>query len=141
MKKNIQEENIMKKIEVVAAVFKNNQNRIFCARRKDEGELALKWEFPGGKIEPGESQTEALVREIKEELKTDIKVLDFIITVYHQYETFHLTMHAYFTEVLQGNLELTEHTGQIWLPVDELDTLDWAAADIPIVQELKTLLK
>ncbi|MDY0278474.1 MAG: (deoxy)nucleoside triphosphate pyrophosphohydrolase [Acholeplasma sp.] len=126
----------MKNIEVVAAIFINSDNEIFCARRKDEGELALKWEFPGGKIEPGESHQEALIREIKEELSTDIKVNDFIMTVKHQYKGFHLTMHAYFAEVVNGDLVLNEHTGFKWLKKEELHTLDWAAADLPIVDFL-----
>jgi len=126
----------MKNIEVVAAIFINNKEEIFCARRKDEGELALKWEFPGGKIEPGESNQEALIREIKEELSTDIKVKDFIMTVRHQYKGFHLTMHVYFAEVVTGDLVLNEHTGFKWLRKEELYSLDWAAADLPIVEFL-----
>jgi 8-oxo-dGTP diphosphatase len=126
----------MKNIEVVAAILINSDNEIFCARRKDEGELALKWEFPGGKIELGESHQEALIREIKEELSTDIKVNDFIMTVKHQYKGFHLTMHAYFAEVVTGNLILNEHTGFKWLRKEELYSLDWAAADLPIVDFL-----
>ena len=126
----------MKNIEVVAAIFINKNNEIFCARRKDEGELALKWEFPGGKIEPAESHQEALIREIKEELSTDIKVNDFIMTVKHQYKGFHLTMHAYFAEVVTGDLVLNEHTGFKWLRKEELYSLDWAAADLPIVEFL-----
>lgn len=126
----------MKNIEVVAAIFINSDNKIFCARRKDEGELALKWEFPGGKIEQEESHQEALIREIKEELSTDIKVNDFIMTVRHQYKGFHLTMHAYFAEVIKGDLILNEHTGFKWLRKEELYSLDWAAADLPIVDFL-----
>ena len=126
----------MKNIEVVAAVIINENNEIFCARRKNEGELALKWEFPGGKTEIGESNQEALVREIKEELATDIKVNNFITTVKHQYKTFHLTMHAYYAEVIKGNLEMNEHTGFKWLKKEELHLLDWAPADLPIVNIL-----
>ena len=126
----------MKRIEVVAAVFKNKKNEYFCARRKDEGELALKWEFPGGKIEPGETKEQALKREIEEELSTEIEVLDYITTVEHQYKTFHLTMHAYHARIINGDLELSEHTGYKWLPKEKLDSLDWAAADIPIIKIL-----
>lgn len=126
----------MKKIEVVAAVFKNKRNEYFCARRKDEGELALKWEFPGGKIEPGESKEEALKREIEEELSTEIEVLDFITTVVHQYKSFHLTMHAYHVKIVNGDLNLTEHTDFRWLSKEQLNSLDWAAADIPIIEVL-----
>ncbi len=126
----------MKEIEVVAAVIINDKNEIFCAKRKDEGLLALKWEFPGGKIEKGESLEEALVREIKEEFSTKIKVKDFIMTVRHQYKTFHLTMHAFYADVIEGNLILNEHTGFKWLKKDQLLSLDWAEADIPIVKAL-----
>ncbi len=126
----------MKKIEVVAAVIVNEKNEIFCARRKNEGPLALKWEFPGGKIEKGESLTEALVREIEEEFSTKIKVNDFIMTVKHQYETFHITMHAFFATVINGDLVLNEHTDFKWLKNEELFSLDWAEADIPIVKAL-----
>ena len=126
----------MKYIEVVAAVIINHRNQIFCARRKDQGELALKWEFPGGKIEQHESYEEALVREIKEEFSTTIKVKDFIMTVKHQYRGFHLTMHAFYAEVIEGSLTLNEHTDSKWLSKNELYDLDWAEADLPIVHAL-----
>lgn len=126
----------MKKIEVVAAVFTNERGEFYCARRKDEGPLALKWEFPGGKIEAGETHQEALVREIKEELSTDILVNDYIMTVNHQYEFFHLTMHAYHATIINGSLTQNEHTGAKWLSKDQLDQLDWAEADLPIVDLL-----
>jgi len=127
----------MKHYEVVAAVIKNDENKIFCAQRGNYGELALKWEFPGGKIELGETNQEALIREIKEELNTDIDVLDHIITVNHQYQTFKLTMHAYYSNIIQGNLQLSEHINSKWLDKNELDKLDWADADIPIVNKLR----
>ena len=127
----------MKYIEVVAAVFKDENNNIFCARRKDEGELALKWEFPGGKIEENENHVEALIREIDEELNTEIIVKDYIMTVNHQYNFFHLTMHAYNVDIVKGHLRLNEHTDSKWLKKDDLMELDWAAADIPIVKKLK----
>ena len=126
----------MKNIDVVAAVIINDNKEVFCARRKDGGELAYKWEFPGGKIELGESNEEALVREIKEEFSTDIKVNDFITTVKHQYNTFHITMHAYYVNVIKGELILNEHTGFKWLQKDQLLELDWAAADLPIVKKV-----
>ena len=126
----------MKYIEVVAAVFVNSRKQIYCARRKNEGELALKWEFPGGKIEPGESHQEALKREIKEELSADVHIGDFIMTVHHQYQSFHITMHAYYAEVIHGTLILSEHTDSKFLYKEELLQLDWAEADIPIVKLL-----
>lgn len=127
----------MKHYEIVAAVIMNNENKIFCAQRGNYGELALKWEFPGGKIELGETHQEALIREIKEELNTDIDVMEHIITVNHQYKTFKLTMHVYNSKIIQGNLQLSEHINSKWLNNKELDQLDWADADIPIVNKLR----
>lgn len=126
----------MKSIEVVAAIIVNDNNEIFCAKRKNEGPLALKWEFPGGKIEDGETYEEALVREIFEEFSTKIEVKAFIMTVKHQYKTFHLTMHAFYADVIEGDLRLNEHTDFRWLKKDQLLSLDWAEADIPIVRSL-----
>lgn len=129
----------MKKIEVVAAVIVK-ENKVFCAKRADKGEIALKWEFPGGKIEFGESNEEALLREVKEELDSEIQINDYLMTVQHQYIGFHLTMHAYLCELSSGNLDLSEHVDSSWASKDELDMLDWAAADIPIVNKLKDTL-
>ena len=126
----------MKQIEVVAAVFENEQGEYYCARRKPGGELSMKWEFPGGKIESGESQKQALVREIKEELNLMIEINDFIMTVEHQYTSFHLTMHVYKVDIVEGRMILREHIDQKWLKREELLSLDWAAADIPIVYKL-----
>jgi 8-oxo-dGTP diphosphatase len=127
----------MKYLEVVAAVFINEDNKIYCTKRGNQGLLVLKWEFPGGKIEPGETHQEALIREIKEELDTDITVGDLITTVKHQYDTFHITLHGYRTKVIAGELILSEHIDSKWCSKDELLDLDWAEADIPIILELK----
>ncbi len=126
----------MKHYDVVAAVIVDEHEKIFCAQRGNKGELALKWEFPGGKIEDGESKEDALIREIKEELNTDIDVIDYITTVRHQYDTFNITMHAYYAKVKNGLLELSEHIDSKWLLREELDILHWADADIPIVEKL-----
>jgi len=126
----------MKRIEVVAAIMKNNQNQIFCARRKAFGELASKWEFPGGKIEPGETHQEALIREIKEELELDVIVNDFLMTVTYKYSTFHLTMHTYYCDIIKGTMVLNEHSEFKWVSANKLELLDWAEADIPIVKKL-----
>ncbi|MFH5881342.1 (deoxy)nucleoside triphosphate pyrophosphohydrolase [Liberiplasma polymorphum] len=127
----------MKYVEVVAAVIQRKDGKIYCAQRNGDGELALKWEFPGGKIEQGETHQEALIREIQEEFSTDVIIKDYITTVKHQYINFHLTLHAYYAEVSNGDLVLNEHADFKWLLVDELDQLDWAAADIPVVELLK----
>lgn len=126
----------MKHIEVVAAIL-TKEDKIFCAQRANKGPLALKWEFPGGKVEEGENFSDALIREISEELDTVIEVKDYLMTVKHQYDTFHLTMHTYFCKVIEGELTLKEHDDSCWLAVEQLDGLDWAAADIPIVEKLK----
>lgn len=129
----------MKHFEVVASVLIKD-NRVFCAQRKDSGETAKKWEFPGGKLEAGETHQEALQREISEELSTTIAVGNFITTVNHQYQTFAITMHAYHCTVIEGNLTLSEHLDSRWLSREELDSVEWAPADIPIVDRVREML-
>ncbi len=125
----------MKKVEVVAAVLKHN-NKFFCAQRKDAGTLAKKWEFPGGKLEQGETREEALKRELQEELNLNTIIGDYIMTVKHQYPTFHITMHAFYCDINTTDITLNEHLDSKWLTVDELKGLDWAEADIPIVDKI-----
>lgn len=98
-----------------------------------------KWEFPGGKIEIGETREEALVREIKEELDSDIVVDKYLMTVEHDYPTFHITMNAYLCTLLKGELTLKEHNDSVWLGKGELLNLDWADADKQIVSKLLLL--
>lgn len=129
----------MKHFEVVASVLIKN-NRVFCAQRKNSGETAKKWEFPGGKIEKDETHQQALEREISEEFSTKIIVDNFITTVNHQYNTFAITMHAYQCSVLEGNLTLSEHLDSRWLTREELANVDWAPADLPIVERVKEIL-
>ncbi len=124
----------MKHYEVVAAIIKKD-DKIFCCQRGPHGECGLKWEFPGGKIEEGETKEEALVREIKEELKSEIKVDSFVTTVNHTYNTFSITMHAYECSLIQGNLELSEHVDSRWLHKDEINSVDWAEADKKIIND------
>lgn len=129
----------MKHFEVVAAVCVDG-DRIFCAQRKDSGETAKKWEFPGGKIEPGETREEALIREFQEEFQTSIIPERYLTTVHHQYQTFAITMHAYLARITGPAPTLTEHLAVRWLPLQELPTLDWAPVDIPIVQMVMEVL-
>ena len=125
----------MKRVEAVAAVIQKG-NRIFCAQRNLSKSMGGKWEFPGGKIEVGETREEALVREIKEELDSDIVVDKYLMSVEHDYPTFHITMHAYLCTLVKGELTLKEHNDSIWLTKEELLSLDWADADKPIVNKV-----
>ena len=125
-------------IEVVAAVI-FREGKVLCVQR-DEHEkeyISSKWEFPGGKVEHGEDGIQALKREIFEELHIEIQNIEFLMTVEHTYPDFHLVMHAYTCEIFSGEPVLTEHVDLKWLSVNELDQLDWAAADIPIVKYLQ----
>lgn len=125
----------MKTIEVVAAIIKKD-GKIFATQR-GYGDFKDGWEFPGGKIESGETPEQALVREIKEELEADIKVGELVTTVEYDYPQFHLTMHCYMCELLSENLVLTEHEAAKWLSRDQLDEVDWLPADIAVVNKLK----
>jgi len=127
----------MKIIEVVAAVI-FAEGRVLCVQRPENAReyVSLKWEFPGGKIEPGEDREQALRREIMEELDVEIENLEYFMTVEHTYPDFHLVMHSYTCSIAKGEPVLKEHVALKWLWVEELDQLDWAAADIPIVETL-----
>lgn len=127
----------MKTIEVVAAVIRDG-DKIFATQR-GYGEFKDGWEFPGGKIEEGESPGEALVREIREELDTFIEVGELIDTVEYDYPNFHLTMHCYLCTVKSGNLVLNEHKAAKWLTKDTLDTVEWLPADISLVDKIRKL--
>jgi 8-oxo-dGTP diphosphatase len=128
----------MKKVEVVAAVIEH-QGKILAVRRgvSKLPYISQKWEFPGGKMEAGETEEQTIVREIKEELHMDIHPKEKLLTVEHTYPDFHLTMHTYLCEAETSTPTLTEHTAYKWLSLAELDQLDWAGADIPIVSALK----
>ena len=124
-------------IQVVAAAIFQNDKVLSVQRAEHEKEyVSLKWEFPGGKVEAGEQFEEALVREIREELSVDIEISKFFMTVEHTYPNFHLVMHVYRCDLTEGEVILNEHVDMKWLKVDELDQLDWAEADIPIVKRL-----
>lgn len=126
----------MKTIKVVAAVIRSN-GRIFATQR-GYGEFKYGWEFPGGKIEAGETPQQALVREIKEELDTEIKVGELIDTVEYDYPDFHLSMDCFWAEIISGSLVLKEHEAAKWLAADELDTMDWLPADRDLIKRIKS---
>jgi 8-oxo-dGTP diphosphatase len=127
----------MKKIEVVAAVIFWN-NLVLCVQRPKNklDYISEKFEFPGGKMEKGETKEEALHRELLEELNLSIKIKSFFLTIVHEYPDFELTMHSFICEVDSKEITLHEHIDQKWLRINELTALDWAAADIPIVDKL-----
>lgn len=124
-----------KNIKVVAAVIKNG-NKIYATQR-GYGEFKGGWEFPGGKIEQGETSQEALVREIEEELETKIKVNDLIDTIEYDYPTFHLRMECFWCEIIKGNLVLLEAEAAKWLTKEELYSVDWLPADLLLIPKIE----
>ena len=125
----------MKTVKGVAAII-NKDNKVFATQR-GYGDFKDGWEFPGGKVEPGESPEEAIVREIKEELGADIKVTGFLTTVEHDYPTFHLFMDCFWAELIDGTeMILLEHEAAKWLTMDEIDSVDWLPADITIIEKI-----
>lgn len=125
----------MKAIRVVAAVIRD-EDKIFATAR-GYGEFKGWWEFPGGKIEEGETPQQALVREIKEELDTDIKVGTIIDTIEYDYPTFHLSMDCFWASIINGNLVLKEAADARWLTKETLDSVQWLPADITIIEKIK----
>jgi len=123
----------MKQIEVVAAIIHDDNDRIFATQR-GYGEFKDYWEFPGGKIEPGETPEQALKREIWEELETKIVIERYVTTVDYDYPTFHLTMHCYWCKVETGSLTLKEHEAARWLEREHLHTVNWLPADLQLLQ-------
>ena len=125
----------MKQIEVLAAIIRK-EGRIFATQR-GYGEFKDWWEFPGGKIEAGETPEEALKREIREELSTEIKVDVFLCTVEYDYPQFHLKMHCFLCSLLTEALHLNEHEAARWLRKDELESVKWLPADLEIIGLIK----
>jgi 8-oxo-dGTP diphosphatase len=127
----------MKQIEVVAGVI-FCEDEVLCVQRPKHKlpYISEKFEFPGGKVEVGETKEAALHRELLEELNLMTTIKSFFLTVVHGYPDFELTMHSYLCEVASKELTLHEHIDQKWLKIKELGTLDWAAADLPIVDKL-----
>lgn len=125
-------------VRVVAAVIKKD-NKIYATQR-GYGEFKGGWEFPGGKIETGETSQEALVREIKEELETVIKVNDLIDTVEYDYPNFHLSMDCFWCEIVSGNLVLVEAEDAKWLSKEELYSVEWLPADLGLIEKIKNVL-
>ena len=125
----------MKEIKVVAAIIQK-ENKILATKR-GYGEFINMWEFPGGKIEPGETKEEALIREIKEELNIEINVDKFAIDIEYQYPNFYLFMSCFMCSIKEGSIELLEHNAGKWITKEELNTLNWLPADIDAVNYLK----
>ena len=137
------EEKQMKTVKVVAAIICDDikeKNKIFATAR-GYGELKGGWEFPGGKVEPGETSQQALIREIIEELDTEIKVGELIDTVEYDYPTFHLSMDCFWAEVKAGHLELKEAEAAKWLTKDQLDSVIWLPADILLIDQIRKCMK
>lgn len=128
----------IKTIEVVAAIIRHG-DKVFATQR-GYGEFEGGWEFPGGKMEPGETPPQALIREIKEELDTEIEVGELIETVEYDYSKFHLTMHCFMCTVKSGHLVLKEHEAAKWLTKNTLDSVDWLPADEGIIDKIKQTL-
>lgn len=125
----------MKVVKVVAAIIAE-KGRIFATQR-GYGEFKDGWEFPGGKIEEGETPQQALVREIQEELDTEVEVGDLLGTVEYDYPTFHLSMQCFLCRIKSGRLNLKEHEAARWLAEDELDGVDWLPADIEVLEWIR----
>lgn len=133
----------MKTIRVVAAVICDDLDvkaKIFATAR-GYGELKGGWEFPGGKVEAGETPQEALKREIMEELNTEIKVGDLIDTIEYDYPTFHLSMECFWSEVIKGHLELKEAAAAKWLTRENLDSVAWLPADVTLIEKIREAMK
>ena len=127
----------MRQIEVVAAIIQ--RDGAYFATQRGYGEFEGMWEFPGGKIEPGESREVALKREIQEELDIDITIDKFLCTTKYDYPSYHLTMYCYICCIASGEIELREHKSARWLRSEELGSVKWLPADIDVISRLNNL--
>lgn len=125
-----------KTIDVVAAILENDNKEILCALRSTQMALPNLWEFPGGKLNPGETEQAALARELKEELLCDVEVLDHFDRITHRYPTFTINLSTYRCRILTGIPTATEHAKLVWLKRENLFSLKWAPADIPTLERL-----
>lgn len=133
----------MKTVKVVAAIIKavnENGETIIFATQRGYGDFKGGWEFPGGKIESGETPQEALKREIIEELDTEVSVGELMDTVEYDYPQFHLSMDCFWCQIVRGNLVLKEHEAARWLTKDELNNVEWLSADITLIEKIRNLL-
>lgn len=133
----------MKTVKVVAAIIKavnENGETIIFATQRGYGDFKGGWEFPGGKIESGETPQEALKREIIEELDTEVSVGELMDTVEYDYPQFHLSMDCFWCQIVRGNLVLKEHEAARWLTKDELNNVEWLPSDITLIEKIRNLL-
>lgn len=131
----------MKQIEVVAAIVMRDQKILAVQKGVAKKEyMSFKWEFPGGKVEAGETLETALTREILEELNLVVQPKNLLITIEHDYPDFYLKMHCFICDYIEGDLILHEHIQAVWLDITELNHLDWAEADIPVIPEIENYL-
>lgn len=133
----------MKTIRVAAAVIKATNEKgdpMIFATQRGYGDFKGGWEFPGGKIEEGETPQEALVREIREELETEIAVGELIDTIEYDYPTFHLSMDCFWAEIVSGELVLKEHEAAKWLTRDELNSVEWLPADVGLIEKVRVVM-
>jgi len=130
----------MKHIHVACAIIENN-GKILCAQRSESMSLPLKWEFPGGKIDIGETPEECLRRELVEEMGVSVRVRESLPLSTHHYPTFSVTLYPFICLIEAGEIILHEHAGIAWLPPKQLNTLDWAKADLPVIESYLDVCK